>query len=79
MAHDPSNYRHVKLVAADNGGFILEYDEMGKDPNRGSFEGKVFLGTRREIFDMDEGKEALSKLLLFSGASPVVKVDEDED
>lgn len=71
MAHDPDNYRDVKLLAGENNsGFILEYDEMGKRDNS-PMESRVFLGTRREVFDIDEGAKALAKLMLFSGSAPV--------
>ena len=81
MAHDPQNYRDVKLLAGENNsGFILEYDEMGKRDNN-PMESRVFLGTRREVFGIDEGQKALTKLLLFSGAgvpAPAMSAHTDE-
>ena len=43
---------------------------MGKSDNS-PMESRVFLGTRREVFDIDEGAKALAKLMLFSGSAPV--------
>lgn len=68
MADRPENYRDVKLLAgAEGSGFILEYDLMGKRDND-ALGGLVFLRTVREVFAIDEGKEALKKLMVFSGS-----------
>lgn len=68
MADRPENYRDVKLLAgAEGSGFILEYDLMGKRDND-SLGGLVFLRTVREVFALDEGKDALKKLMIFSGS-----------
>jgi len=66
MARDPEDYRDVKLLAAENGGFILEYDEMGR-PEGQPLASRTFLGTRREVFGPDDGQKALTRLMIFSG------------
>ena len=80
MADRPENYRDVKLIAAENGGFILEYDEMGKGGNVGdNFSNRVFLGTKREIFEEKEGDKALKRLTLFSGVGSEHRSDHKEE
>lgn len=68
MPDKPENYRNVKLLAGANGsGFILEYDLMGRRDNE-PLGGLVFLREVKEVFDIDEGKAALKKLMVFSGS-----------
>lgn len=64
--------RNAKLECADNGGYILCYDEVTK--GSGTYSSMDYK-QKEEIFSEDQGEEALERLNELSGHKPAVKMD----
>lgn len=69
----PEDYRHIKLIPADEGGFIVSYDEFKKANSNNTFDSRVFVKTRREVFDENEGQEALNRIKELAGITTKAK------
>lgn len=61
------DYRRVRLECADNGGFILRYEEVTKNSNPGNTYGCMDYKDKDEIFPAEKGPEALARLEELSG------------
>lgn len=69
-----TKYENVRLECADNGGFILCYEEVSQPEGEGHLCNRDYK-YKKEVFDSQDKEMAVKRLLEMSGKKETMKVE----